>query len=205
VGGSTAGDTAALQRRLTGYGRISAERAEASEDHRAVLLSEGVIRVDDVHLYVVPVPEAFRGAGRRTITVALAYDPPVRATRLDYLASRMSVFAYHGAALGDVQRAYATPVPEPQSPQSADGDLSPGALTSQKLTMLPADTDRGRGTNQAGTFVAQRAITASWGSEIILAIRSVNRWDLADATQPYALAVAFEHDDPLKGATLYAE
>lgn len=64
------------QARLTGYGRVSAERAEASDDHRAVLLAEEVMRVDDVHVFTVPVPSSFaeRGGWRR-ITVALAYDP----------------------------------------------------------------------------------------------------------------------------------
>lgn len=68
------------QARLTGYGRVSAERAEASDNHRAVLLAEEVMRVNDVHVFTVPVPNSFaeRGGWRR-ITVALAYDPPVPA------------------------------------------------------------------------------------------------------------------------------
>lgn len=73
------------QRRLTGYGRVSAERAETSTDHRAVLLAEHEIQLDDVHLYVMPLPETFfTTGGHCSISVALAYDPPVRQTRMDY-------------------------------------------------------------------------------------------------------------------------
>ena len=60
------------QRRLTGYGRVSAERAEVSEDHRAVLVAEGEIIIDDVHLYTVPIPLTFFSpGGYRRLTVAL--------------------------------------------------------------------------------------------------------------------------------------
>jgi len=74
------------QRRLTGYGAVSARRAEASTDHRVVMVSEASIVIDEVHLYVVPMPATFFvSGGVFVVSVALAYDPPVRATRLDYL------------------------------------------------------------------------------------------------------------------------
>ena len=98
------------QRRLTGYGRVSAEHAEMSEDHRAVLVAEDEITVDDVHLYTVPIPLTFFSpGGYRRVTIALAYDPPVRAARLDYLASHMEIHAYHGASLQQVRNAYTHP------------------------------------------------------------------------------------------------
>jgi hypothetical protein len=61
------------QRRLTGYGRVSRQRAEVSEDHRAVLLAEGTIVIDDVHLYAAPIPSTFfSSGGSRRLSVALA-------------------------------------------------------------------------------------------------------------------------------------
>lgn len=54
IGGRGDAANAKEQRRLTGYGRVSAERAEASDDYRAVLLAEHAILIDDVHLYRVP-------------------------------------------------------------------------------------------------------------------------------------------------------
>jgi subtilisin family serine protease len=53
------------QRYLSGFGRASADHAETSTEHRAVLLGEESIRQDEVHFYEVPVPQAFRMAGRR--------------------------------------------------------------------------------------------------------------------------------------------
>lgn len=66
------------QARLTGYGKVSAERAEASDDHRAVLLAEEVMRVNDVHVFTVPLPSSFteRGGWRRQQTALRARCSP---------------------------------------------------------------------------------------------------------------------------------
>ena len=129
------------QARLTGYGRVSAERAEASNDHRAVLLAEEVMRVNDVHVFTVPLPSSFteRGGWRR-LTVALAYNPPVRPTRLDYLASRMDFWAFCGITLEQVRDAYAAPLD--------DTNAVPATLTNSHLKLQPSTTLRSPGANQ---------------------------------------------------------
>jgi hypothetical protein len=174
------------QARLTGYGKVSAERAEASDDHRAVLLAEEVMRMNDVHVFTVPVPSSFteRGGWRR-ITIALAYDPPVRPTRLDYLASRMDFWAFRGVTVEQVRNAYAAPLD--------DTDTLPAALASSNLELQPSTRVRSLGANQWATREFPRPFKDSH-SELAIVVRNTNRWDGDDNKQRYALAVVLERD-----------
>jgi subtilisin family serine protease len=184
------------QRRLTGYGRVSADHAEASEDHRAVLVGEGEIIIDDVHLYSVPVPLTFYSpGGSRRIAVALAYDPPVRATRLDYLANHMEIHAYRGVSLQRVQDAYTR--------QQKSDEEEPVELRRFRLDLQPSSTRRGKGAQQFGSRTFQKRLDHTEGDQFVIAIKNTNRWDATGALQPYALAVVLERDH---GHTpLYAE
>ena len=197
------------QRQLTGYGRVSAERAEASTDHRAVLLAEDELTVDGVHLYSVPLPSTFfTPGGQRTLTVALAYDPPARPTRMDYLASRMEVRAFRKISVDAVAKAYADQLAEPrdaghdQPDQSApDEDSTPAAIRRFEIGLDP--TDRFRGAHQVGTRIFKRAFNQQQDAEIVVVVRNTSRWDVPDAHQRYALAVVLERDDD--HASLYSE
>ena len=46
--------------------------------------------LDNFAVYQVPIPDLFQTGGRRTIRVTLAYDPPVRHTRADYIGVGMN-------------------------------------------------------------------------------------------------------------------
>jgi hypothetical protein len=191
------------QRRLSGYGRVSAERSEASDDYRVILLAEEQITVDDVHLYVVPLPTAFlTGNARRSLSVALAYDPPARVTRLDYLASRMTVWAFHGATVEQVACAFAEE-PALSAPNTSD-DLPPMTIDRYRLNLQPADAVRGRGAHHVGHCTRLQPFQAAKGREFVIAVRNTKRWERSDSVQRYALAVALEQK-PYTGAPLYAE
>jgi hypothetical protein len=184
------------QRRLTGYGRVSAEHAEVSEDHRAVLVGEGEITIDDVHLYAVPVPFTFyRPGGSRRIAVALAYDPPVRVTRLDYLANHMEIHAYRGASLQQVRDAYTR--------QQKIEDEEPVELKRFRLDLQPSSKRRGKGAHQFGDKTFHKRLGRTKDDQIIIAVKNINRWDASGAQQAYALAVVLERDRD--HAPLYAE
>ena len=194
-------------RRLVGYGRPDAERASASSDHRAVLLAEAEIPVDSVHLYRVPVPSSFsvRG-GTRHLTMALAYDPPTRASRLDYLASRMHVLAYKGTTLEAVADAYiadATDITDEDSDEvEGEGTTAgPARLRPHLLDLQPAESTRSRGAHHYATWSRSTVMTP--GSSFIVAVRSVNKWDESDAIQRYALTLVLERNED--GPPLYAE
>lgn len=188
----TENEAVKAQRYLSGFGRVDAERAEQSTDHRVVLLAEERLLPDQVHFYTVPVPNAFFRSGRKNLAVALAFDPETRATRLTYLASRMSVFVYRGVSVDDVRTKFAASLGEP-----------PATLDNRKVELSPSDTDRLLGANQA----ACKRWTNGWKqdehAELVIVVRNTNRWAAADEPQPYALAVVLEAAEDM--LTLYAE
>jgi hypothetical protein len=197
------------QRRLTGYGRVSAERAEMSDDYRAVLLAEGEITIDDVHLYTVPIPSTFlRSGGFRRLAVALAYDPPVRLTRLDYLASRMEIHAYLGASLQHVRDAYTKTRKQNQTqedgePQQDEDDEEPVELRNYRVDLQPSSRYRGKGANQLGSKTFRTRLSKEKGDQFVIAVKNTNRWHALGEHQTYALAVVLERDHD--HAPLYAE
>ncbi|MGH3766052.1 MAG: S8 family peptidase [Pseudonocardiaceae bacterium] len=206
VQGSGAAKDAAEQRRLTGYGRVSAERAEVSDEHRAVLLAEGLLAVDGVHLYTTPIPSTFfDSGGTRTLTVALAFDPKARPTRMDYMASRMMVRAYHGVSLEEVRDAYVDQLEVPASAQDDDSnrDTTPPALRRYEIDLQPSDRHRAQGAHQYGSRVLPQRLKSERGHDLILAVRNTNRWAGNGESQRYALVVVFERDADHR--ELYAE
>ncbi|MQA13356.1 MAG: S8 family serine peptidase [Pseudonocardiaceae bacterium] len=192
VEGESENHAVKAQRHLSGFGRVDAERAEHSTDHRVVLLAEEQLLPDQVHFYTVPVPSAFFRPGRKDLNVALAFDPATRATRLTYLASRMSAFVYRGVSVDDVSTKFAASQGEP-----------PDTLDSRKVDLSPSDTDRLLGANQA----ASKHWTRSWNpdehDELVIVVRSTNRWAAPDQPQPYALTVVLEAVEDM--LTLYNE
>jgi len=76
-----------------GLGRPDTDRAIDSGQRRAIMTYDGRMDVDDVQIHPVPIPEVFRrgSGGERSLTISLAFDPPVRRQRREYLAARMQV------------------------------------------------------------------------------------------------------------------
>jgi Subtilase family len=181
-------DVAAAERRLAGFGAVDRERAVASSDHRAVLLAEGIVPIDGVQFYAVPVPRAFFHPGRTIIRVALAHDPPVRATRAAYLGNRMSAFLYRGVPLAQVRRQYA------DMRETGDTEEPPFANRC-KVDLQPADRPRCLGANQLSVCRYERAWTSDYDTDMVLAVRCTSRWPNADTGQRYAVAVVLETEE----------
>lgn len=90
--------------RLVGYGALDVAQVERSLQHGAVLMAEDAVTEDNWHVYSVKVPPAFlEGRGRRGIVVSMAYDPPVRASRKDYLARTMWVEVLKGISASEIE------------------------------------------------------------------------------------------------------
>jgi hypothetical protein len=79
--------------RYAGYGVANISLAEASEDNRVVMAIEDNLPIDRFAVYEVPIPTDFQTVkGVRHIKVSLAFDPPVRNSRKEYLGVKMG---YH--------------------------------------------------------------------------------------------------------------
>ena len=79
-------------RKAAGYGVPEHQRVLSSDDNRVILIADRhELLLDQMALYAIPMPEAFCNTkGPRSVRVALAFDPPVRHTRSEYLGLRMS-------------------------------------------------------------------------------------------------------------------
>ncbi len=182
------GDAARQQaeRALLGYGRPSITRACESTSHRAVLVAEANVPINGVHIYEIPVPSSFSSSGgKRGLDIALAYSPPTRIRRLDYMASGMEFHVVKGLPLDEVENIFA------DSEEDAIATLS--QLGSNRVELDPKVTARSRGANQLGRKVFHRRLDHS-DSPMFLVVRNINRWDDDGFEQSYALAVALWRD-----------
>jgi hypothetical protein len=68
------------------------------------MLFDGDMGVDTVVIHPIPMPEPFTQGRRaeRTIKVALAFDPPVRRRRREYLAGTMQLDLYRSIDIDDL-------------------------------------------------------------------------------------------------------
>lgn len=119
--------------RLVGYGALDVAQVERSLQHGTVLLAEDAVAEDNWHVYSVKVPPAFfAGRGRRGVVVSLAYDPPVRASRKDYLARTMWVEVLKGIWASEIAAFRG---------RHSGADKAPTLPTKNVLDMRPAKGD----------------------------------------------------------------
>lgn len=96
-----------------GYGLPDEHCAVASDPNRVVMLHEGSLAVDTTVVHPVPVPPDFAfGKSSRSLTVSVAFDPPVRRQRREYLAGRMRFDLLRAMELQDVIDIYQRQPPE---------------------------------------------------------------------------------------------
>jgi len=198
-------------RRLTGFGRPSIGRATESTSHRVVLVAEDTIPINGVHIYELPMPSSFyESGGTRGIEVSLAFDPPTRASRLDYMASRMEFHLVRGVPLEKVAEVFAsiegdeevvvdedaTDVDDDDAVTSAgSGPPTISGLGSRVVRLEPSATTRSRGANQLGRCTFSQRLDRSRHEPAFLVVRNVNRWADETETQGYALAVGMWRSD----------
>ena len=79
-------------RAICGYGHVDMEPGRVFRTMRAWCCTRRRVGArDHFAVYEVPIPDVFQSeAGRRRIRVTLAFDPPVRHTRVDYAGVTMS-------------------------------------------------------------------------------------------------------------------
>jgi hypothetical protein len=181
-----------------GLGRPDTERAISSGRRRATMTYDGSMPVDAVHIHPVPVPEVFRrgSGGARTLTLALAFDPPVRRQRREYLAARMQVDLFRNIDPDRLQEILRRQNAEDRQDLITDRrrrpPLTPGSNSGVSSTVLVRHwTARNTFIDDSDTFyVAVTHRAATWARD-----------DATYPTQAYALAVTLE-DQHLQQADL---
>ena len=139
------------------------------------------------HFYEIPVPEEFWAGGRRAreITVALAYRPPVRTTRIDYRAAAVSFKFLAASSLDEAVRRFDAAV---------DKDTTK-KIEERSSGRRFSETVRSRSTVQASTWVFKQSSAVSRGSSwFIVVTRNDPPWgeNLSSERERYALAVTLD-------------
>ncbi|MFZ0520971.1 MAG: S8 family peptidase [Candidatus Acidiferrales bacterium] len=170
--------------RVCGYGVPNLERAQTSDENRVVLFNDNSIGHDRFHIYQIPIPESFfERKELRSIDVTLAYDPPVRHSRFDYLGATMTFALIRGKTLEEVAEACGA---------QAGRDDPADRLTSTvwECGMEPGHRAREGGTLQKAVFEMKQIPRALYGDTYHLVVRCERKWARDEhSPQRYAIVV----------------
>lgn len=162
---------------LVGYGRVQEDAMYRSLEQTVTLLAEDRIAQNKHHFYELPVPAEFLTANRRTreVTVALAYSPAVRTTRLDYRHTKLSFVLVVAESLEQVEQAFTRGREQ--------------GLAERSTNRLIPDDSRKKGTLQMSRWTFQGRVGD--GKKLFVVItRQDAAWNTAqDEDEPYALTI----------------
>lgn len=176
--------------RLVGYGCIDDGALEQSLDNVVSLICEERIGNDRCQFYAIPIPDETWDGGRRPreITVALAYCPVVRTTRLDYRMTKLRFSLVQANSLHEVSAAFQRNRDEGMPERSRNRWLSSEA--------------RQGGTLQVSRWKFQQRPR---GQLFVVVTRQDTPWStVGDAPEPYALCVSIA-DRSNAESRLYAQ
>ena len=146
-----AGDDDALHN-VTGYGLVDRSALYRSLEDCVTLWAEDAIENRRHHFYEIPVPAEFWSPGRREreITVALAYRPSVRTTRIDYRAAAINFKLVQSRSLDEVVDRFNAAV------DIGDTEKVQERQSGRRFS----ETIRSRGTVQAATWTFKQPSSA---------------------------------------------
>ncbi len=168
--------------RAMGYGKPNPEKSLYSDDNRVVLFAEDEIADDQYQLYELKLPQEFvAGNDRRRIRLTLAYDPPVRGSRKEYIGKTMWFELFRDKSVALIQNHMADPANH--------------KIKSEKLT--PTESRLEWSTVQSASFEAKKSIKLASGGtprKFHVLVGCQKRFSGEDSFQRYALVATLEHD-----------
>jgi subtilisin family serine protease len=176
------------QRACLGYGVPELARALESEERRVVLVADAQeLATDQFALYRVPLPKEFQTTkGVRHIRVSLAFDPPVRHTRLEYLGLRVNYHLIRGMTPDAIFEHFRY--------RAKDEEPFKRLAERTKCPLIPSRDLRGTSTLQKSSMTMQRNVDR-YGDDYYLAVFAERRWAGEEIThQRFAIAVELEHE-----------
>jgi hypothetical protein len=169
--------------RLAGYGKVDDAALFDSLDQVVTLYSEEHIEHDKHHFYELPVPDEFWSQGRRTrtLSIALAYSPEVRTTRLDYKRTKLSFTLVSATSLEAATTAFT---------HGRDDGLSERA-TSRTIT----GDDRKPGTLQMSQWKFKLPLKEGNKFFVVVTRQDANWSTAKDELESYALAIVLNDEE----------
>ena len=176
-----------------GYGVPNVEYCW-STPNRVTLIAEDIVGYRTFHVYSLVVPESFlQEPGRRSISVALAYDPPSRLSRRDYIATAMWLEVFGGLTTEQVveyRSKYEGDGKPPKVPPRNGLRFSPAGQTIKMSTVQK----RSWSSNQGTVFLNRPDPNGDASLHIFVGCQPRFSNPLGEDSQRYALVVTLEHD-----------
>lgn len=177
--------------RVYGLGLPSTEEAISSGATRATMTYDGSMPVDTVQIHPIPVPEDFRSGSRRdrVISIALAFDPPVRRQRREYLAGTMKFDLYR-----DIDPDVLAEILQRQDPDDPTGMIN----DRRRLDLRPGVNTFTHATLQLRSWLGRNSFINDDDTFYIAVTHKAQTWARDDPDyrqQAYALAVTLEDHD----------
>ena len=176
-----------------GNGVANVDHAILSDDSRVIFYHNDEITLDHFAVYEIPIPKIFQTTkGTREIKVSLAFDPPVRRTRADYLGATMGWRIIRGSNEKDVFDKFRA------WEKKTEGD-PPKFPSKNDCTTFPGSQLREKGTLQCARFEAKTDMS-EYGDKYFVAAWCRRRWAPEEIrTQKFSIAVQLRHsaDIPL--------
>jgi len=177
------GEDASLK--VCGYGKPNFDVASSSYDNRVTLIAESELLGDRFHIYEIPVVDVFRNTrGKRSIAVTLAFDPPTRHTRRDYLGFTMKFWLIRGKTLREVESIFRKSKPGEDKVKALSG-------TRFECKSKPGHRVRERGTLQKSILPITYNFD-QYGDTYYLVVQCARNWS-DEEKQRYTVVVVLEH------------
>jgi len=178
---------------VCGHGVPDPNRAAWSDDGRVVFYAEDELKLDHFAVFEVPIQPEFQTVkGAREIRVSLAFDPPVRHTRIDYIGLTMGWRLLRGTTEKDVFDKFRKWTKQEGKPPEFENKFT--------CPTTPGPQMREKGTLQAATYRGKTDISG-YGDKYYVAVWCLRRWAPPSVeAQRFALSVQLRHEN---ATTLY--
>lgn len=182
-------------RRLAGNGRPTGINALESNARRVAMTFDGTIEPETAAIHPVPIPDVFaRGRTWRRIIVALAFDPAVRRTRREYIATSMKFDLIRAVTEEEAREIWRRQPTDPTRRLQL-----PGGHRRPRLDPTHQDCDAS--TLQVRTLRSQHFDIDDGDTYYVIVQHASSRW--LEERQRYALVVTLE-DEEREEIDLYA-
>lgn len=167
---------------IYGYGLPQINRA-FPDINRVLLVDENTIKLDDIVIYDIPIPIDFFSSGSgRILSVTLAFDPPTRMTRKQYLGATMKFNLFRDVDVEQIKEKYA---------EMDESDFNEDNVPNE-IPLIPGANVVNKGTVQKRMWIIDRTPQIISDS-LKLVVVCNNKWiEDEEYKQSYAVVVTVE-------------
>lgn len=189
---SSSGNDAKNLLKIYGYGKPDLNNAFYSESNRVILLRENTIKLDNIHIYPVYLPEEFiQKKGNRSISVTLVFDPPINKNRVEYLGATFETHLFRNIDIEEVLNLYKSVDKNP-----GNDEIVPEKIRKNEIKLHPGVNLRKKGVHHKGIVEYKKQPKIDINQPLVLVVICQDKWiQDEEYNQDYAVILKIEHSD----------